>query len=153
MKMNSATAMAFLLIAISIAVAIIMIVVSSSRDLTSLEATLFQVVSLAAGLSGSYIFGRSSAAESVRVATRLHARPAFRRAIDLYVSLSELSFRISQYRRQNPSRFHLAVVQALVIEQIEMGRTVLDDWHDLVPEDADEILEQQAGRLENDDTD
>ena len=46
-----------LLILIAIVGAVILIMVSSSRTLSSLENTLLQVLIMAAGLSGSYLFG------------------------------------------------------------------------------------------------
>ena len=139
MKMNFATVMAILLIVISITVAIIMIIVSSSRDLTSLEATLFQVVSLAAGLYGSYRFGRSSAAESARENIRLHARPAFRRALELYNRLYDLSIEIESLKQEGADH-RLDVIQATVNEQIRTGNSTIEDWRDIIPEDVDDVI-------------
>ena len=139
MKMNFATVMATLLIAISITVAIIMIIVSSLRDLTSLEATLFQVISLAAGLSGSFIFGRSSAAESARENIRLHARPAFRRALELYYRLYGLSIEIESLKQEDAER-SLDIIQAIVNEQIRTGNSTIEDWRDIIPEDVDDVI-------------
>lgn len=140
MKMNLETTVTVGLVAISIAFAIITIWISSTRELTPLETTLLQVVSLGVGLYGSYRFGRSSAAESVRETARLHARHAFRRVLELNDGLYSLSERIRRIRRIRPS-VELAVIQAIVDEQVAFGLSAIEDWRDIIPEDVDELLE------------
>ena len=67
-----------------------MIAVASLRPLTSLEVVLLQVLTLGAGLSGSFWLGRSSAAEAARDVIRPHARSALRTILALRDSLFRL---------------------------------------------------------------
>ena len=140
MKINLTLVAALALIAISILVAFYMIVESSNRELTSLETTLFQVVVMVVGLSGSFIFGRLTAAESARETARLHARHAFRRVLELYDSLDSLSVRIRIYRRRRRSG-DLAVIHAIVYEQMAIVLSTIEDWRDIIPEDVEELME------------
>lgn len=132
-----------------------MIVVSSSRNFTSLETTLFQVLVLGAGLSGSFLFGRSSAEKLAQDMVQLHARPAFRRVLDLYHSLYRLSVRISEFRLRGSSA-ELDVVQAIVDEQIITGESALEDWRDIAPEvvkELEDIVRQLEAGKKNDSSD
>jgi hypothetical protein len=63
---------------VSVGVSILMISVASDREVSSVESILFQVVILGTGLSGSFLFGRSSAADMARDVIRPYARSAFR---------------------------------------------------------------------------
>ena len=74
---------------------------------------------------------------------RLHTRPAFRRVLDLYMSLGRLSDRISEYNYANPDS-RLDVIEAIVDEQLGTMDSALEDWRDIVPEDVEEI----AARME-----
>ena len=146
MQINPITISSVALIAVSVIFAIVMAVVSSIRELTPLEAALFQVLVLGAGLSGSFLFGRSSAEKIAQNLVQLHARPAFRRVLDLYHSLYRLSLRIGELRERGSSS-DLEVVQAIVDEQIITGESALEDWRDIAPEVVME-LEEIVRRLE-----
>ena len=148
MQLNLTVIASVVLIVISIFVAVAMIIVSSTRDFTSLETTLFQVLALGAGLSGSFLFGRSSAEKMAQNLVQLHARPAFRRVLNLYDSLYRLSLRIGEFR-EGGSSIELEVVQAIVDKQIITGESALEDWRDIAPEVVEEweILRRlEAGR-------
>ena len=86
---------------------------------------------------------------------RLHARPVFRRVLDLYHSLYRLSVRVGEFRMQGASN-ELDVIQAIVDEQIITGESSLEDWRDIAP-DVVEELENLFKRLgigvDNDDSD
>ena len=155
MRLNFATGASAVLILLSLSVAAAMIRASSERELTSLEEILFQVIVLGAGLSGSFIFGRSWADMDARETVRLHARPVFRRVLDLYHSLYRLSVRVGEFRMQGASN-ELDVIQAIVDEQIITGESSLEDWRDIAP-DVVEELENLFKRLgigvDNDDSD
>jgi hypothetical protein len=79
------------LVMISTIISVASIYISSQRDLTSLENTLFQLIILAIGLLGSYVIGRESTKESAKELIKPHARSAFRRLLSLYSSLSRLA--------------------------------------------------------------
>lgn len=117
--------------------------VSASRQLSALESALFQILVLAAGISGSFIFGRIAALKASRDVIRPHARSAFRRVFSLYKSLYNLSDRIEEMRRDDPDP-RLDVIQTTVDEQITTGQDALEDWRDIIQDDVDEILERDG---------
>ncbi len=120
---------------------IVMIVVSSGRELTSLEEILFQVVILATGISASWRIGRSSA-------LRNHARPVFRRVLDIHIGLYNLSDMVQGFKTQRPDP-SLDVIDAVVSEQLRTARSAIEDWRDISPEDVEDI-EVQARESQND---
>ncbi len=118
------------------------------------ELALWQVISLALGLFGSYLFGRQSAHQAARESQRPYARTAFRRVLNLYGSLEQLLNRIGRYNEQNPNQ-RLEIIYAIVAEQLETGNFALEDWRDIIPDDVDEIVarwqaQQPLKRSEND---
>ena len=116
----------------------VMMFVSAMRSLTSLEQVLFQVLILGASIMASWRIGRNSAMSAAQETVRLHARPAFRTVLILYESLTRLSFDIHSSNEDNPD-VRLERAEAIVNEQIEIGRSALEDWRDIVPEDVEEI--------------
>lgn len=132
------------LIALSLAFAIAlgaMIIVSSLRELSQLEAILFQVVTLATGLLASYRFGRNAARDAAYDLIRPHARSALRRILSLRDSLFRLSERIEGYKVGGDDDDRLNVIQAIIEEQIPNGRAAVEDWLDVAPRDVEEILQ------------
>ncbi len=117
-----------------------MISVSSIRDLTQLENILFQIVTLATGLLGSYRFGRNAAKAAAYDVIRPHARASIRRILSLRDSLFRLSEWIEDYKTEGSFDYRLNVIQAIVNEQIPTGGSAVEDWRDIVPDDVDEIL-------------
>ena len=115
-----------------------MIAVSSARDLSSLEEVLFQTVILASGLVASWRIGRSSAMGAARETVRQHSRPAFRTVLILYESISRLSLEVHRLNEDRPD-VRLERIEAVINEQIEIGRSALEDWRDIVPEDVEEV--------------
>ena len=118
-----------------------MIVVSSLRELSQLEAVLFQVVTLVIGLLASYRFGRNAARDAAYDIIRPHARSALRRILSLRDSLFRLSERIEEYKVGGEDDYRLNVIQAIIEEQIPNGRAAVEDWLDAAPEDVEEILQ------------
>ncbi len=130
-----------------------MIVTSSIRQLSHLETVLFQVVTLATGLLGSYRFGRVAAREAAYEMIRPHARSAIRRILELRDSLFRLSARIEDFKQDADDDRHLSIIQAIIDEQIPTGGSAVEDWRDIVPEDVDQILEawlERRGVEQND---
>jgi hypothetical protein len=110
----------------AIALAIAMVIVSAIRSLSTLELMLWQVVSLALGIYGSYRFGQSSARDAARDVVKPHARAAVRRIVSLRDSLYRLSRRVQTYQLQDEDpRF--SVIQAVIQEQIPAGRAAVED--------------------------
>ena len=128
-----------------------MIVVSSIRQLSQLEVVLFQVVTLATGLLGSYRFGRNDAQHAAYDVVRPHARSALRSILTLHDSLYRLSHRIEDMKGENTDH-RLDLVQAVVEEQIPLGFSAVEDWRDVAPGDVDEVVEKwpPERRSEND---
>ena len=128
-------------IAVSVVLAAVMIIVASDRRLTSPEIILFQVLTLGIGLLGSYRFGRYAAREAAYDVVRPHARSALRTILSLRDSLYRLSHRIEEFKADDPDS-RLDIVQAIIHEQMPMGRSAVEDWRDIVPDDVDEVLQR-----------
>ena len=141
------TYVAAALIAAALLTAVWMGFAASSRQLTSVENVLFQILMLAAGLSGSFIAGRNSSLQAAREMIRPHARSAFRRALSLHRSLYGLSMRIEALQEEGRDP-RLDVVRAVVDEQIVAGLDAMEDWRDIIEDDVDEILERYGEKHE-----
>jgi hypothetical protein len=138
------------LVLLSIVLSVVMIKVTSSRPLTALEGTLFQMVILGAGLWGSYRISQEAAARAVVPG----ARSAFRRVKSLYGSIERVLNVIEEYQSKTSvdTDRGLEVIQAIVFEQHVTQADALEDWRDIVPEDVEEIetrLEARRKELEN----
>lgn len=146
-KNVAALALSTVLVAVSVGVAVVFTLTSIDRQLTPLESTLLQALSLLAGFAGSYLFGMISARDTAQDIIKPHARSAFRRVLYLYTSLSRLARAIDRARASGAeagSTFtHLDTLQAIVFEQIATAGDSLEDWRDIVPEDVAEV----EGRL------
>lgn len=130
------------------------------RTLTSLENVLLQVISLSAGLAGSFIFGRRSAREAAREIIKPHARSAFRRVLSLYRSLARASatIKLSQAPESEEAlQVTLARLDTIVTEQLAAADDALEDWRDIVPDDVKELTKNGElpiqGGIDNDGTD
>jgi hypothetical protein len=131
------------LIAGSLIVAAIFIVISSIRNLSTLENTLLQVLSLGLGLAGSFVIGREDAKENAKDIIKPHAKSAFRRVLSLYNSLSRLASAIEHQKQslsENEAGIHsLEKLQGIVIEQISTADDALEDWKDILPEELSKL--------------
>ncbi len=137
---NKDSAFALVLIMISIGIALLFIISASKRELTDLENALFQVLSLGAGLLGSYILGKQSTRAAAIEMVKPHARSAFRRVMSLYMGLSRLAGIIENTKDSvSPHVDYLNIYQAVVMEQIATADDAMEDWRDLVPEDVEEL--------------
>ena len=123
------------------------IIVASIRDLTSLEIIMFQVLTLGVGLFGSFWLGRFSAMEAARDVVRPHARSALRTILSLHDSLSRLSGRIEEFKGEGADH-RLDIIQSTIHEQIPIGRSAVEDWRDVVPDDVDEVLKRWVEQTE-----
>lgn len=130
-----------LLIIIAVVVAVVMIATSATRPLTPLETTLFQLVTLGAGIAGSFLLGRASAAQAARDVIRPHARSALRQLLVLGDSLHRLSGRIEGFRASGDDP-RLDIIQTVIDEQIPMGRCSVENWRDIVQDEVDEVYEE-----------
>ena len=122
----------------SVTLVIFFIWVSSSRTLTQLENSLFQVVCLLFGFGGSYGIGRYIAIES----NSLHSRPAFRRILSLYKSLSRVAQETEDLiNNENISKEQALIrVKIMVTEQIATADDAVNDWKDIIPQEVEEIM-------------
>ncbi len=134
----------FVLLTICVLTAVTVVGLTAFRELTTFEVGLLQLLILATGLLGSYIFGRNAARAGAVELVKPHARAAFRRVTALYESQHRLSNRIEELKREHPDH-RLDLIQALVNEQIATGRDALEDWRDIVPEEVEEIERRQPG--------
>lgn len=132
LRRDPMTYVAAALIAAAFMIAVWVVFVASSRQLTPLESALFQILALAAGISGSFIFGRIAAMKASRDIIRPHARAAFRRVLFLRRSLIRLSVRIETMQDERYDH-RLDLIHAVVNEQADVSQDALDDWRDVIP--------------------
>ena len=109
---------------------------ATERPLTELEAYGFQAVSLFLGLYGSYIFGRRVNKEDIEEFVKPQARSAFRRLVSLYRSISRVAQTVDG---DDDDASKVAIVRAIVSEQIGAADDALEDWRDLVPDAVEEL--------------
>ena len=138
---NVETIAATLLIFISLMMMFLFAYTATQRALTEIEAIVFQILTLLAGIGGSYIFGRKTSKESIRETIEPHARSAFRRLISLYRSISHVATIIeSEEPRDDASK--IDIIRAIVVEQIATADDALADWQDVVPEAVKEMRKE-----------
>ena len=139
------------LILISLGVSVLVVYTTTTRVLTAVESTIWQVFVLTAGLAGSFIFGRQSAKEAAREIIKPHARSAFRRLVSLYESLSRASTVIELTESSESSediRVTIAKLDAIVTEQLNTADDALEDWRDIVPEDVEELKQKLESKIQ-----
>ena len=124
---------AALLIFISLMLMGLFAYTATERALTEMEAIVLQFLALLAGIGGSYIFGLRTSKESIRETIEPHARSAFRRLMSLYRSISRVAATIDS-EESGDAAAKIAIIQAIVVEQIATADDALADWQDVVPE-------------------
>lgn len=140
-----------LLLLFSIVISVILAYTATRRPLSGLESTLWQIFVFAAGLAGSFIFGRRSAREAAREMIKPHARSAFRRLIFLYLTLRRAAtvVELAQHSEsQENYQVVLARLEEIITAQLMTADNALDDWNDIVPEDVKELKQ----KLQSEDT-
>ncbi len=143
--------LASFLILISLGVSVLVVYTTTTRVLTAVESTIWQVFVLTAGLAGSFIFGRQSAKEVAKEIIKPHARSAFRRLVSLYESLSRASTVIQLTESSESSediRVTIAKLDAIVTEQLNAADDALEDWRDIVPEDVEELKQKLESKIQ-----
>ena len=121
--------------------------VTFTRDFTSLENLLLQIISLTTGLVGSYIFGRQSAREAAKEVLKPHARNAARHLISLYKSVSRaraaaaigLPQRVESHENYYIIRGYLI---AIFTEQLATADDALENWRDILEEELEDLIQK-----------
>ena len=131
-----------LLILCSIALALYFIHVATLRDLTRLELIFFQLFILVASLVGSYLSGSREAERMARKLVEGQARPAFRRIMSLYKSISHVAYVVSSNSYAEDDSSKLNIVRAIAEEQINTADDALEDWKDIAPGLVDQTKTQ-----------
>ncbi len=126
-----------------------LVYLTTTRTLTKLEISLLQFIFLAIGLAigfgVSFLVRQKAVEKAVNETITPHARSAFRRLASLYDSLLRAS---SVLRTLNASpdpddyRIIFSKLDAIVNEQLNTADDALEDWRDIVPEDADELKQK-----------
>lgn len=129
----------FGLIVVALGLAIAFIKISADRQLTPLENTLFQTLALAAGLTGSYLFGLKSAETTARELLRPAAKSAFRRVLWLYGSLERLARTLDERSGDDAVQLRMKVARAILREQLASASDSMEDWRDLVPDEVADV--------------
>ena len=137
-----------ILIVAALLAAVGFIIVAIDRPLTQLEQVLLQLLPLALGLVGSFLFGRHSSKTAAREMIKVYIRPAFRRLVTLYEGLSRLHNMIKSEQQsskgsEDAGDSGLSKIEVAVIDQIATADDALADWRDISPEDVEEF----QGRL------
>lgn len=138
------------LVLMAVVLSVAMLVVSASRELSTLEGTLFQIMILAAGLSGSFVTGRRGASAAAREVVKPAARSAFRRVLWLYGSMTRLSEALGEPSQDGAVPHRVLLARAILQEQMNTVSDVMEDWRDLVPEDVNDIERQLKARRAHD---
>ena len=143
-----------LLVICSIGISVILAYTATQRTLTGLESILWQIFVFAAGLAGSFIFGRQSARRAAREVIKPHARSAFRRLIFLYLILRRAAATIESAQHSESHENYqviLAHLEEIVTAQLLTADDALEDWNDIVPEDVEELKQklQSQGIMED----
>ncbi|MYC28588.1 MAG: hypothetical protein F4X65_00650 [Chloroflexi bacterium] len=115
------------------------VIVSAFRPLSTLETALWQLITLAAGLYGSYLLGQKAARESATDLLRLHARSAVRRLLAIRGSWHRLSHRIEEFQVEERDP-RLDVIQAIVEERSTIADSAIEDWRDIAADEVDEVI-------------
>ena len=115
---------------------------ATARTITPLEGVLFQFFALAAGLTGSFIFGKQSARAAAQEIIKPHARSAFRRLTSLYLGLSKIAGAIKAARNLRSDSVELAELDGLVMSQLATADDALEDWRDIVPKELDDLRQR-----------
>ncbi len=123
----------------AVALSVGMVIVSAFRPLTTLETALWQLISMVAGLYGSYHLGRRAAREAALDTLRLHSRSAVRRLLAIRNSLRRLSSRIEEFQQEGKDA-RLDIIQAIVDERVSLGDSAIEDWRDIAAEDVEIVL-------------
>lgn len=137
-----------LLILVAFIVAVLSVLIAAQRSLTALENSLLQAFSLAAGLIGSFCFGKQSATDAAKQIIKPHARSAFRRLISLYESLSRVVSQIENSKNGQSESITIAKIEAMIVEQLTTADDALEDWRDIVPEEVEELRSKLTTRRE-----
>ena len=114
----------------SLVFAVIMVLVSTTRQLSPLEGTLFQIVTLGLGI----VWGAQFASRQAQP----HARSAFRRIVGLYKSLARIRTHLQQapdiYRIEGEAKLALHMLENIVIEQLATAEDAQADWKEMLSE-------------------
>ena len=130
------TLMPIVFVILSILLMLVFGLTATGRTLTQLEAFALHFFSLILGLYGSYMFGRRINKESIREFVKPQARSAFRRLCSLYRSIYRVEYVIDE---EVDDEVKIAIIQAIVREQIDATDAAMEDWRDLVPEAVQDL--------------
>ena len=111
--------------------------VAMVRTLTPAEAAIGELIVLIGGVAGSFLVSRG--------VMRGHARSAFRRLISMYQGFGRIKVLIEA---NQPEESETALLRIGEIASIHYDtvKDALDDWHDLVPREVDELRETMVAR-------
>ena len=127
-------------IVIAIIVIVLFIVVSSKRELSSLENILFQVLIFILSVAGSAIISTIEAKSNTVAIT--HAKSAVRRLIDIYSAAESARSYLEEEQ-------FVDVVNALLEVQMRMAKNAFLDWQDVVPKEIEKLLEEAKSEESN----
>jgi len=142
-------------------IVVLVLIVSWNRDLTSLEAALFQIATLAISTAASFRFGRLTNQESSQKVLDASARSAIRRALNVHAAGSRYRAQIEVERDRLAGNVDtdgrvglhavdvsLDLLAAQLSEHASNTVDAIEDWRDVAPSAVSE-LESHAEEAQN----
>ena len=137
--------LAGLLVLVALGISVLVVYTTTTRTLTAVESTIWQVFILTAGLAGSFIFGRQSAQEAAREVLKPHARNAVRHLISLFKSISRAGAVIDSSRKfESYQDYHVirAYFIGVITEQLATADDALENWRDILKEELEDLIKK-----------
>ncbi len=135
----------------------VLVLLSTIRNLSSMESVLLQVIFLAIGCWVSYWVGQKSVKMAAKELVKNQAKSAFRRLIFLYLTLRKAANMIDLSDgsdSQEEYEMLLARLEEIVAAQLITADHALEDWNDIVPEEVEELKQElqynDTRRMNND---
>lgn len=152
------------LVLASLALAYFTYQVATEDEPNKLAAAMLQVISIALGLTGSFVFGRDQSRQAAAEIIKPHAKSAFRRTRNLYLGLGRqreaIAYQGQQLRDLSTGApgsekvslaaalGSLAALDLVAVEQISTADDAMEDWRDLVPDEVAAIEAEAREREE-----
>ena len=137
--------LAGLLVLIAVGISVLVVYTTTTRALTAVESTIWQVFVLTAGLTGSFIFGRQSAKEAAKEILKPHARNAARHLISLFKSITRAGEVISSSQNfESPQDYYVirAYLIGVITEQLATADDALENWRDILEEELEDLIKK-----------
>ena len=137
--MNTKLIPPILFIFASLILTSILVYTSHGREFSNLENMMIQIFFSLAGIGGSYLLGKTMSEDMAQESIKLHAKPAFRRVVSHYESLSRMARHLES--NTTSTKQTLELFKYVLYEQIQTVDHSIEDWKDIVPDEVERVLE------------